>query len=71
MWAAGIIVSRKATSDYWLRSNYQLVLNGEGFGSDLYSLAKAVEYSYKASQIDMESEHYLNNTDNSGCQTAE
>ena len=61
--AAGIIVSREAMSDNWLRSNCQLVLNNASFGSDLCSLAKAVEYSYKTPEIDMESERYLNNAD--------
>jgi hypothetical protein len=61
--AAGIIVSREAMSGNWLRSNCQLVLNEEGFGSDLCSLAKAVEYSYKTLEIDMESDLYLNNAD--------
>ena len=61
--AAGIIVSRENMSGYWLRSNCQLVLNEAGFGSDLCSLAKAVEYSYKTPEIDMESERYLNNAD--------
>ena len=61
--AAGIIGSRENMSGSWLRSNCQLVLNEEGFGSDLCSLAKAVEYSYKAPEIDMESELYLNNAD--------
>ena len=61
--AAGIIVSRENVSGGWLRSNCQLVLNEEGFGSDLCSLAKAVEDSYKRPEIDMESERYLNNAD--------
>ena len=61
--AAGIIVSRENVSGNWLRSNCQLVLNEAGFGSDLCSLAKAVEYSYKRPEIDMESERYLNNAD--------
>lgn len=60
--AAGIIVSREAVSGSWFRSNCQLVLNEEGFGSDLCSLAKAVEYSYKKS-IDIESDLYLNNAE--------
>ena len=60
--AAGIIVSRETMNSNWLRSNCQLVLNEEGFGSDLCSLAKAVEDSYKKS-IDIESEYYLNNAD--------
>ena len=59
--AAGIIISRGNVSGSWLRSNCQLVLNEAGFGSDLCSLAKAVEYSYKTPEIDMESEYYLNN----------
>ena len=61
--AAGIIVSRETTNGNWLRSNCQLVLNEPGFGSDLCSLAKAVEYSYKKPKIDLESELYLNNAD--------
>ena len=61
--AAGIIISRENMSGNWLRSNCQLVLNEEAFGSDLCSLAKAVEYSYKTPEIDMESELYLNNAD--------
>jgi hypothetical protein len=59
--AAGIIVSRKDKSGDWFRSNCQLVLNEAGFGSDLCSLAKAVEMSYATYDIDMESEFYLNN----------
>jgi hypothetical protein len=60
--AAGIIVSREDMSGNWLRSNCQLVLNEAGFGSDLCSLAKAVEGSYKK-PIDIESDLYLNNAD--------
>lgn len=59
--AAGIIISREDMSGNWLRSNCQFVLSEAGFGSDLCSLAKAVENSYKTQEIDMESEHYLNN----------
>ena len=59
--AAGIIISRKDKSGDWFRSNCQLVLNEAGFGSDLCSLAKAVEMSYATYDIDMESEFYLNN----------
>lgn len=59
--AAGIIVSRKDKSGGWFRSNCQLVLNEAGFGSDLCSLAEAVEKSYSTAEIDMESEFYLNN----------
>lgn len=59
--AAGIIVSRKDRSGDWFRSNCQLVLNEAGFGTDLCSLLQAVEQSYSAYDIDMESEFYLNN----------
>ena len=59
--AAGIIVSRKDKSGGWFRSNCQLVLNEAGLGSDLCSLAEAVEKSYTTAEIDMESEFYLNN----------
>ena len=58
--AAGIIISRENVNGSWLRSNCQLVLNETGFGSDLCSLAKAVDDSYKK-PIDLESEYYLNN----------
>lgn len=61
--AAGIIVSREDAMGNWLRSNCQLVLNEAAFGPDLCSLAKAVEYSYKTPEINLESEHYLNNAD--------
>ena len=61
--AAGIIVSREGATGNWLRSNCQLVLNEAGFGRDLCSLAKAVEYSYKTTEINVESEYYLDNAD--------
>ena len=61
--AAGIIVSREDGNGNWLRSNCQFVLNEAAFGPDLCSLAKAVAYSYKAPEIDMDSEFYLNNAD--------
>ena len=64
--AAGIIVSRKDKSGDWFRSNCQLVLNEAGFGSDLCSLAEAVEKSYATADIDMESEYYLNNAGTGG-----
>ena len=64
--AAGIIVSRRDKSGDWFRSNCQLVLNEAGFGSDLCSLAEAVEKSYTTSDIDMESEFYLNNAGGGG-----
>ena len=69
--AAGIIVSRKDKSGDWFRSNCQLVLNEAGLGSDLCSLSKAVEMSYAAYDIDMESEFYLNNAGTSGTGTTE
>ena len=68
--AAGIIVSRKSHSknkdDMWFRSNCQLVLNEAGFGDDLCSLAEAMERSYMTSDIDLESEYYLNNASQGG-----
>ena len=64
--AAGIIVSREDETGKWSRSNCQLVLNEAALGSDLCSLAKAVEYSYKTQEIDMESELYLNNAEGEG-----
>ena len=50
-------------SENWMRSNCQLVLNEAGLGSDLCSLAKAVAYSYKTPEINVESGRYLNNAD--------
>ena len=67
--AAGIIVSRKDKSGGWFRSNCQMVLNEAGFGSDLCSLAEAVDKSYMTSEIDMESEYYLNNAGAGGTGT--
>jgi len=67
--AAGIIVSRKDKGSTWFRSNCQLVLNEAGFGSDLCSLAAAVEKSYTASNVDMEAEYYLNNSGGGGTGT--
>ncbi len=64
--AAGITISRKDKSGDWFRGNCQLVLNEAGFGSDLCSLAEAVDKSYVASEIDMESEYYLNNAGGGG-----
>ena len=69
--AAGIIVSRKDKSGDWFRSNCQLVLNEAGLGSDLCSLTKAIELSYAAYDIDMESEFYLNNAGMSGTGTTD
>ena len=67
--AAGIIVSRKDKSGDWFRSNCQLVLNEAGLGSDLCSLAEAVNKSYVTADIDLESEYYLNNASQSGTGT--
>ena len=64
--AAGIIVSRKDKSGGWFRSNCQMVLNEAGLGSDLCSLAEAVEKSYATYDIDLESELYLNNAGTGG-----
>ena len=64
--AAGIIVSRKDRSGDWFRSNCQLVLNEAALGSDLCSLYEAVQKSYQAADIDLESEFYLNNAGTSG-----
>ena len=69
--AAGIIVSRKDRSGGWFRSNCQLVLNEAALGSDLCSLAQAVESSYAAYEIDMESEFYLNNAGVNGTGSTE
>ena len=67
--AAGIIVSRKDKSGDWFRSNCQLVLNEAGIGADLCSLAEAVENSYVSTDIDWESEYYLNNAGGVGTGT--
>ena len=64
--AAGIIVSRKDKSGEWFRSNSQLVLNEAGLGTDLCSLSEAVVKSYMTSDVDMESELYLNNAGGGG-----
>ena len=69
--AAGIIVSLTDKSGDWFRSNCQLVLNEAGLGSDLCSLTKAIELSYAAYDIDMESEFYLNNAGMSGTGTTD
>lgn len=62
----GIIMSRKADNK-WLRSTCQLVLSEENIGSDLCSLMEAAE-SYGATQLDVESEQYLNNAGEGGAQ---
>ena len=69
--AAGIIVSRKDKSGDWFRSNCQLVLNEAGLGSDQCSLMQAIDLSYAAYDIDMESELYLNNAGMSGTGTTD
>ena len=66
--AAGIVISRENEGGNWLRSNCQLLINEAGLGSDLCSLAKAVAYSYKTPEINVESELYLNNADEDGTQ---
>lgn len=65
--ASAIIVSRK-DGDEWLRSNSELVLSEAALGSDLCSLGDAVENSYAADELDIESEMYLNNAGTGGVQ---
>ena len=65
--AAGVIVSRKDGKE-WLRSNCQLVISEENLGSDKCSLYAAVEQSYTGSNLDIESEYYLNNAGEGGVQ---
>jgi hypothetical protein len=48
-----------------------MVLNEAGLGSDLCSLAEAVEKSYATYDIDLESEFYLNNAGTGGTGTTE
>lgn len=67
--ASAIIVSRK-DGDQWLRSNSELVLSEAAIGSDLCSLYDAVENSYAADELDLESEMYLNNAGTGGSQGA-
>ena len=69
--AAAIIVSRKDRSGGWFRSNAQLVLNEAGLGSDLCSLSEAIDKSYAAYEIDLESEYYLNNAGSGGTGSTE
>lgn len=64
--AVGIIMSRKADSK-WLRSTCQLVLSEENIGSDLCSLMEAAE-SDGTTQLDVESEQYLNNAGEGGAE---
>ena len=67
---AAIIASRK-DGDEWLRNNAQLVISEEAMGSDKCSLYDAIEHSYSSGDIDMESEHYLNNAGVGGGQGSE
>ena len=62
-----VIASRK-DGDEWLRSNSQLVISEAGIGSDLCGLWTAVESSYQSSDIDVDSEYYLNNAGQGGAQ---
>ena len=65
--AAGVIASRKVDGK-WYRSNSQLVVSEDALGRDKTSLLAAVEGSYAASNIEMESEYYLNNAGTGGSQ---
>lgn len=65
--AAAVIASRKDGND-WLRSNATLVISEEAIGSDKCSLWAAMEASYNASDLDIESEQYLNNAGVGGAQ---
>lgn len=58
--AVAVIASRKDGND-WLYSNTTLVLSEEACGTDLCSLWDAMQSSYQASDIDLESELYLHN----------
>ena len=65
--ASAIIVSRK-DGDSWLRSNSELVISEAAIGSDLCSLLAAVEGSYVADELEVESDMYLNNAGQGGTQ---
>lgn len=65
--ASACIVSRKDGND-WLRSNSELVISEEALGADKCSLWDAVETSYNADALDVESELYLNNAGTGGSQ---
>lgn len=67
--AVAVIASRKDGND-WLYSNATLVLSEEACGSDLYSLWDAMQNSYQANDIDLESELYLHNAGEGGGQGA-
>ena len=67
--ASAIIVSRK-DGDSWLRSNSELVISEAAIGSDLCSLLAAVEGSYVADELEVESDMYLNNAGQGGTQGA-
>lgn len=65
--AAGIIMSRR-NGDKWFRSTCQLALSEDGLGNYKMSLMDAAEESNQATQIDVESELYLNNAGTGGGQ---
>ena len=65
--AVAIIASRK-DGDKWLRSNSQLVLSEAAIGTDLCSMGDAINHSYAAEEIDLESDYYLNNAGTGGGQ---
>ena len=65
--AAGIIMSRR-NGDKWFRSTCQLALSEDGLGNYKMSLMDAAEESNQATEIDVESELYLNNAGNGGGQ---
>lgn len=64
--AVGIIMSRKADNK-WLRSTCQLVLSEENLAGHLVSLMEAAE-STGVSQLDVESEMFLNNAGQGGAE---
>lgn len=65
--ASAIIVSRK-DKDYWYRSKAQLVISEEAIGDDLCSLMEAMDLSYTADSLELDSELYLNNAGTGGVQ---
>lgn len=67
--AAGIIVSRKVKGAWW-RSNCKLVINEDVIGSDLMSLAGAVDASLSTNEIYSDDDLYLNNAGTGGVQSA-
>lgn len=63
--AAGVVMSRKSDGK-WFRSTCQLVLDEDGLGADKLSLMLAAEESNEGTQIDVESEQFLNNAGTGG-----